>query len=78
MTNGKIVRHNNLAYIPLLPPCIRPLQPDVMLVLEAMAEMELPPIESMPPDAAPEQDQATSFALPRHSTLGSTTASGPQ
>ncbi|MEM7255352.1 MAG: alpha/beta hydrolase fold domain-containing protein [Pseudomonadota bacterium] len=31
---------------------IRPLQPDVQLVLEFVASLELPPIESMPPEGA--------------------------
>ncbi|MEM9514495.1 MAG: alpha/beta hydrolase fold domain-containing protein [Actinomycetota bacterium] len=39
----RTVNHNGL---------IRPLQPDVMLVLEAMAELGLPPIESMSPAEA--------------------------
>ena len=49
---------------------IRPLQPDVMLVLEAMAEMELPPIESMPPDAARAFMEASAEASPPGPDVG--------
>jgi acetyl esterase/lipase len=49
---------------------IRPLQPDVQLLLDAMAAMNLPPLESMSPEAAREFIQASTAMRPPGPAVG--------
>ena len=49
---------------------IRQVQPDVQLVLDAMAELELPPIESMTPDEARDFMEASSAERPPGPEVG--------
>jgi cation diffusion facilitator CzcD-associated flavoprotein CzcO/acetyl esterase/lipase len=49
---------------------IRPLKPDVTMVLEMMAQMDIPPLESMTPDEARAFSQATAAQRPPGPEVG--------